>query len=270
MRLVFLGTGTSSGVPAIACSCAVCTSTDPRDNRLRAGAAICFTDATGQDRTILIDATPDLRLQALRAGLQRCDAVVFTHNHVDHTFGVDELRRFNVVQKSAIDIYAEPHTLEHLRRVYRHIFEPRENIQDTFVATLTPRTLEVGRALSLFGVRFEPLRLMHGQLPIVGFRIEQEGAPDSGAFPLAYCTDVSAIPDETWPRLTGLRTLVLNALRHRRHSTHFSVQEAVAAAQRIGAGRTYFTHISHDLAHAATNAELPAGLALAYDGQIIE
>jgi phosphoribosyl 1,2-cyclic phosphate phosphodiesterase len=323
VRFIFLGTGTSSGVPAVACSCAVCTSSDPRDNRLRAGAAVEFTDATGQRRVVLIDATPDLRQQALRAGLTRCDAVLFTHNHVDHTFGVDELRRFNAVQRAPIDIYAEPHTLEHLRRVYRHIFERERNVQDSFVASLIPHAIRMpdvprepaqpaapvsgrrpasgesegagregwggwggwggaGEPIDLFGLRFTPIRLLHGRLPVVGFRIERataERAPVGGAdaagsasppLPLAYCTDVSAIPPKSWRYLSGLDTLVLDALRHRKHPTHFTVEEAVGAAAQIGARRTWFTHMSHDLPHEATDAALPEGMRLAYDGLVIE
>jgi phosphoribosyl 1,2-cyclic phosphate phosphodiesterase len=283
MRFTFLGTGTSSGVPAIACDCRVCTSEDPRDNRLRAGAAVEFTDAAGRPRTVLIDATPDLRQQALRAGLRRCDAVLFTHNHVDHTFGLDELRRFNAVQKGPIDIYAEPHTMEHLRRVYKHIFEREANVNSSFVATLIPHTLEPGRPVDLFGVRFTPVRLLHGRLPVVGFRVEPVrpappgtggeagGVGDEGMspFPLVYCTDVSGIPPESWKLLRGVRTLVLDALRHRKHPTHFTVDEAVSVAHEVGAAQTYFTHIAHELAHAETDESLPDGMNLAYDGLVL-
>ncbi|MGD9690236.1 MAG: MBL fold metallo-hydrolase [Phycisphaerales bacterium] len=278
MRFVFLGTGTSAGVPAIGCSCAVCASIDPRDNRLRSGAAVCFTDARGQERVILIDATPDLRQQALRFGITRCDAIVFTHNHVDHTFGLDEVRRFNAVQRTPIEIWAEDHTMDHLRRVYQHIFARDANVNDSFVATLIPRRIDPGMVegsgFEVFGVRFTPLRLLHGRLPILGFRIEREGAraPSQAAdpFPLAYCTDVSAIPPETWPRLRGLGTLVLDALRHRHHPTHLTLADAVNIADQVGARRTYFTHIAHDLPHEETNATLPEGMQLAHDGLVLD
>jgi phosphoribosyl 1,2-cyclic phosphate phosphodiesterase len=277
MRFTFLGTGTSSGVPAIGCGCRVCTSADPRDARLRTGAALEFIDALGQYRVVLIDCTPDLRQQALRAGLRRCDAVVFTHNHVDHTWGVDELRRFNVVQQAPIEVYAEQNTMDHLRRVYKHIFEQQHNINKSFVATLIPTVIEptaehpAGRPLDLFGVRFTPIRLLHGRLPILGFRIERAvNTPGEEDFlPLAYCTDVSAIPPESWRMFKGVRTLVLDALRKRRHPTHFTVEQAVNAAGEIGAERTCFIHITHDLKHDETNAELPAGMELAYDGLTI-
>lgn len=292
MRFTFLGTGTSAGIPAIACDCAVCTSADPHDQRLRTGAALEWTDPDGRPRTVLIDAGPDLRTQALRAGLKRCDAILFTHNHVDHTFGLDEVRRFNAVQKTPIDIFAEPHTMEHLQRIYKHIFDKAANINDSFVATLLPRLVKPGEPIDLWGVRFTPIRLIHGKLPIVGFRIsderrvksdEREGqkTPTPGLvartsslvaaspFPLAYCTDVSAIPPESYPLLRGLNTLVLDALRHRRHPTHLTVEQAVEIAHQVGAPRTYFIHIAHDLHHAETNAALPEGMQLAHDGLVL-
>lgn len=266
MRFTFLGTGTSAGVPTIGCECAVCTSTDPRDQRLRTGAALEFVDASGHPRTILIDTTPDLRTQALRARLARCDAVVYTHNHVDHTFGLDEVRRFNVVQKSPIDIYADEHTTQHLRRVYTHIFDAHKNVNDSFVATLIPHIIDHDRAFELYGVRFTPIPLLHGRLPILGFRIETVSGADHGFLPMAYCTDVSGIPPESWRLLRGVRTLVLDALRRRKHPTHFALDESVSTAARVGAARTYFVHMAHDLGHEATNAELPDGVELAHDG----
>jgi phosphoribosyl 1,2-cyclic phosphate phosphodiesterase len=277
MRFVFLGTGTSAGVPAIGCTCDVCTSTDPRDNRLRSGAAICFTDGQGQERVILIDATPDLRQQALRFGITRCDAIVFTHNHVDHVFGLDEVRRFNVVQGGPIDIYCEPSVFESLRRVYKHIFDRDANVNDSFVASIIPRTLRAGEPLDLHGLRLTPVRLMHGRLPIVGFRIEPmpgreyllSQAADRTSFPLCYCTDVSAIPSESWEHLQGLGTLIIDGLRWRHHPTHMTVQQAVNTIEEVGARRGYLTQIAHDLGHAATEAQLPDHIRLAYDGLVL-
>lgn len=297
MRFMFLGTGTSAGVPAIGCSCPVCTSKDPRDQRLRTAAAVEFTDPAGHPRTVLIDASPDLRQQALRAGLTRCDAVLFTHNHVDHTFGLDEVRRFNVLMQKPIDVYAEAHTLDHLFRIYKHIFDRQANVNDSFVATLVPHRLAPGEAVVLYGMRFTPIRLLHGKLPIVGFRIEEEkvqrgargeesksvasgpgssfapsaiSAVNSSLLPLAYCTDVSGIPPETWKHLEGLQTLVLDALRHKKHPTHLTVNDAVNIADRVGAKRTYFVHMTHDLGHEETNRSLPEGMALAHDGLVLE
>lgn len=278
MRFVFLGTGTSAGVPAIGCVCAVCTSEDTRDRRLRTAAALRFTDVKGQERVILLDAGPDLRQQALRAGLTRCDAILFTHNHVDHTFGLDEVRRFNAVQKSPIDVWADDHTMGHLRRVYAHIFEREKNVNDSFVATLIPRLIERahvedGLAIELWGVIVKPIRLLHGRLPVLGFRIDLDEAlratvsPEAAAmFPLAYCTDVSGVPNESWKHLFGLRTLVLDALRHRHHPTHLTLNQAVHMASELKTPRVYFVHMAHDLGHAETQADLPPGMFLAWDG----
>lgn len=266
MRFVFLGTGTSAGVPAIGCACEVCRSTDPRDSRLRTSAAIHLKDDKGSARTILLDTSPDLRQQALRFGLTRCDAILYTHNHVDHTFGLDEVRRFNVVQQSAIDVYAEDHTLEHLRRVYRHIFERQNNVNDTFVATLIERRIAGLTPFDLFGLRVTPIRLLHGRLPILGYRFDAPPGVENTVFPLAYCTDVSGVPPESWALLRGLRTLVLDALRHRHHPTHLTLEQAVGIGERVGAGATYFVHMAHDLGHAQTQETLPHGMSLAYDG----
>ncbi len=272
MRFEFLGTGTSAGVPTIGCGCDVCSSGDPRDARLRTSALVRFTDSTGQDRAILLDAGPDLRQQALRANLDRLDAILFTHNHVDHTFGLDEVRRFNVTMNAPVDIYAEPHTLDHLKRVYKHIFDRASNVQDSFIASLVARRLEPGVALELHGLRITPFRVLHGRLPILAFRIEpaSPALPDPASlFPLAYCTDVSAFPPEAWASLSGVRTLVLDALRRRHHPTHLTLDQAVNIADRVGAQRTWLVHMSHDLPHAATNAGLPEGVALAHDGLVL-
>jgi phosphoribosyl 1,2-cyclic phosphate phosphodiesterase len=272
VRFLFLGTGTSAGIPAIGCDCPVCTSADPRDQRLRTAAALQFADPAGHPRTILLDAGPDLRQQALRARLSRCDAVFFTHNHVDHIFGLDEVRRFNAVMNRPIDIYADRHTFESLERIYQHIFERDKNVNDSFVATLVSHRVEPGTAIDLHGLRFTPFRLLHGKLPILGYRIDHarpQNAPPGSPLPLAYCTDVSGIPPETWGCFTGLRTLVLDALRHRRHPTHLTVEQAVNIADRVQADRTYFIHMTHDLAHAQTEAQLPDRMHLAYDGLVL-
>lgn len=273
MRFVFLGTGTSAGVPAIGCDCPVCTSADPRDQRLRTSAALEFTDADGRERVILIDSGPDLRAQALRRGLRRCDAILFTHNHVDHTFGLDEVRRFNAVQKTPISIHAEGKTLGDLRRVFAHIFDRDQNVNNSFVASLIPHVIDPDTPFEIHGVRVTPLRLIHGKLPILGFRFDHArpiAGGESSPLPLAYCTDVSGIPPATWKRLTGLRTLVLDALRHRKHSTHLTIDEAVSVAQNVGARRTYFVHMSHELPHAQTNESLPRDMRLAHDGLVLE
>jgi len=275
VSLLILGSGTSSGVPVIGCECAVCRSDDPRDRRLRSSACLRFTDAKGQRRIVLIDTSPDLRQQALTHRLDRCDVIVYTHNHVDHTFGLDEVRRFNVLMQSPIEIHADAHTFEHLRRVYKHIFDRQNNINDSFVATLIPRLIEPPTSVETHGLRFTPLKLLHGKLPVLGFRIEalnEDGhvaANQPGPLPLAYCTDVSNIPPETWPRLTGLKTLVLDMLRYRKHPTHMTVDEAINAAGEIDAGQTWFTHMTHDISHAELDPKLPMAMNLAYDGLVI-
>lgn len=267
MEFVFLGTGTSAGVPAIACQCGVCTSTDPRDRRLRTSAALLFRDPAGVDRVVLIDPGPDLREQALREKLHRLDAILVTHNHVDHTWGLDEVRRFNAVMQAPIDIYAEDRTLDFLRRVYAHIFDPKANVQESFVATLIAHRVEAGRPFDLFGLTVTPIRVLHGKLPILGYRFDAGRCADwGGVLPVAYCTDVSGVPTETWSHLQGVRTLVLDALRHRRHPTHFTLGQAVGVAHEVGAARTWFIHMSHDLGHAEASAGLPEGMALAWDG----
>ncbi len=301
MRWTFLGTGTSSGVPLIGCDCAVCLSTDPRDKRLRCSAALQWTDATGQERCVLIDAGPDLRQQSLRAGLKRCDGIFFTHNHVDHVFGLDEVRRFNAVMQRPIDIYADAHTLDSLRRVYKHIFDRDQNVNDSFVATLVPHLVRPCEPVDLHGVRFTPFTMLHGKLPVLAYRIEpspqaeprptgggwtrsatkevapppldRSGAPSARTddlLPLAYCTDVSGIPPESWAHLKGLKTLVLDALRHRKHPTHLTVGQAISVAHEADPARTYFIHMTHDLSHASTDAELPEGMHLAYDGLTLD
>lgn len=267
MRFTFLGTGTSAGVPAIGCACGVCTSSDPRDTRLRTSGCLEFTDGGGTPRTILLDAGPDLRQQVLRAELSRLDAILFTHNHVDHTWGLDEVRRFNVVMDAHIDVYGDEHTLDGLRTIYAHIFQKERNVQESWVASLIAQRVEPFRPFELFGLRVTPLSLLHGRLPILGYRFDPVD-PTLGAefLPMAYCTDVSAVPPETWRHLTGLRTLVLDALRHRHHPTHFTVDQAVGVAEQVGADRTWFVHMNHELAHAETNERLPSGMRLAHDG----
>ena len=252
MKLRFLGTGTSAGVPCLGCDCAVCRSADPRDTRLRTSGLIGFDDPDGQPRTVLIDAGPDLRQQALAADVPRLDSILFTHNHVDHTFGLDEVRRYNIVQRGAIDIHADAPTLHTLRRVYRHIFEPERNVQASFVATL--RASEIPgppfEPMNLFGLRCTPFQLMHGRLPVLGFRFDAaHPSLDREWLPMAWCTDVNEIPDASRPVLEGLSTLVLDALRVKPHPTHFTFDEARDAANEIGAKQTWFIHISHDESH---------------------
>ncbi len=232
-------------------------------------------DRQKKPRTILLDAGPDLREQALAAGLNRCDAIFFTHNHVDHTFGLDEVRRFNVLMDEPIDIFANKRTMEHLQRVYKHIFDQYNNVNKSFVATLIPHEVQPMQPVQLHDMKLTPIPLLHGRLEILGYRIEplqafaQETDQDGSIFPLAYCTDVSAIPSESWSMLKGLSTLVLDALRFRHHPTHMTVDRAVEVAQRVGAKQTWFVHMAHAISHAEVDASLPEGIKLAYDGLTI-
>lgn len=226
-------------------------------------------------RTILIDCGPDLRQQALRARLDRCDAILFTHSHVDHVFGLDEVRRFNAVMRAPIDIHADRSTMEDLQRVYRHIFERDRNQNDSFVATLLPHLIEPASLFEVHGIQVTPLALLHGNQPVLGFRLDaldrsrRIAAEQPGPLPLAWCTDVSAIPPGTWRELTGLRTLVLDMLRIRRHPTHFSLDQSIDVAGRIGAESTWFVHMSHDIHHAELDPALPEGVRLAWDGLVL-
>jgi phosphoribosyl 1,2-cyclic phosphate phosphodiesterase len=257
----FLGTGTSAGIPVITCDCEVCTSTNSKDKRLRCSACVRFKGEMGQERVVLIDTSPDLRQQVLREKLTRCDAILFTHNHVDHTFGLDDTRMFNISMSQPLDIYAERHTLDHLARVFQHVFESHKNVNDSFVANLIPHEIYPEEPIDLFGVTFMPIRLLHGRLPIVGFRID---VPSGSS--IAYCTDVSSIPPESWSQLENLDVLVLDMLQFRHHPTHLNLDQAIEIAQQVGAKQTYFTHMTHCVLHAKTESELPDSIHLAYDG----
>ena len=206
---------------------------------------------------VLVDTAPDLRAQALAFGVRRVDAILFTHSHADHVLGLDEVRRFNALQGEPIPCYGDPETIAAVRRIFAYAF-------DRHAATGggLPRivTFSLAGPFSLGRQEFVPVPLMHGTRPILGYRV--------GAF--AYLTDCSAIPDGSWSLVAEIDTLVIDALRDRPHPTHFTVEDAVQAAARIGARRTFFTHMAHDLPHEATCARLPAGMALAYDGLIVQ
>jgi phosphoribosyl 1,2-cyclic phosphate phosphodiesterase len=252
-RVTFLGTGTSHGVPMIGCTCAVCRSSDPRDRRLRPSIYLDVADGPG----ILVDTATDLRQQALTHDVTRVDALLFTHSHADHVMGLDEVRRFNVLMNRALPVFADRATAAELRRVFAYAFgPPRQKGGGVPQLALT----EIDGPFEAAGVPVVPVPILHGNLPILGFRF--------GRF--AYLTDCSAIPAASFDLLHGLDVLVLDALRHRPHPTHFTVAEAMAMATRIGARQTYFTHICHDLPHAETSANLPAGVALAHDGLVLE
>jgi phosphoribosyl 1,2-cyclic phosphate phosphodiesterase len=249
LQITFLGTGTSHGVPMIGCQCPTCRSQDPRDHRTRPSVFI----ETDDGAAILIDAGPDLRAQALAYDIARVDAIVFTHGHADHILGLDDVRRYNHIMRRPMACFADAQTVDDIRRMFAYVFDP-----DAPKGGGLPQ-LELFRVEGPFCVGRQevvPVPVLHGQRPIFGLRF--------GSF--AYLTDCSAIPDSSWALLEDLEVVVLDALRERPHPTHFSLAEAMDAGRRIGATRTYFTHMCHDLPHAATCAQLPTGFALAYDG----
>ena len=249
MQITFLGTGTSHGVPMIGCDCSTCRSTDPRDTRLRTSLFIVTDDGV----RVLVDAGPDLRAQALAHGISRVDAILFTHGHADHILGLDDVRRYNSVMGRPMALFGDAVTLGEIRRMFAYVFNP-----DTPNGGGLPQ-LELFTIAGPFCIgrqEIVPVPICHGRRTILGYRL--------GSF--AYLTDCSGIPDSSWPLLTGLEVVVLDALRERPHSTHFSIDQALDASRRIGARQTYFTHMCHDLPHAATCARLPPGVSLAHDG----
>lgn len=251
MKLTFLGTGTSTGVPMLACHCPVCESTDPHDKRTRTSALLEF-----DGRVLVIDTTPDFRAQALREKIERLDAVVFTHDHVDHVMGLDDVRAFCFRQGGAIPIYADAHTMESIRRIYRYIFDA--NYPYGGIPKLDPHLIE--GPIDLWGEHLIPIPALHGNLPILGFRLSRA----------AYVTDFSSIPESSLELLEGLDVLVLDALRHEPHPTHSSIKQSLALVKRLKPARAFFTHIAHELGHKKTNTALPPGVSLAYDGLTLE
>jgi len=252
MKITVLGSGTSSGVPTIGCSCAVCHSTDPRDTRLRPSILI-----RNGERNIVIDTTPDFRAQVLRAGIKRLDAIVYTHGHADHIFGLDDVRPFNFHQGEKIPIYASRPTFAIIERVFAYVFDERD--RKTHVPKLEVHLIDEA-PFDVAGLQFTPIPLMHGKDSIFGFRFAN----------VAYLTDHSEIPQSSLDKLGGLDVLFLDALRNRPHPTHSTLEKSIETSRRLQPRRTFFTHMCHDLGHAATEAMLPEGIHLAYDALEID
>lgn len=249
-QFILLGTGTSVGVPSLGCGCEVCTSQDPRDKRTRASAIVGLPEGN-----LLIDTGPDLRFQLLREGIGIVHAVLYTHEHADHLFGLDDLRLFPFYLGHPIPLYCEELVERRIRRAFDYAFA--DDYTHTGAAPqLAIHPLDLN-PLQLLGGEIIPLRLQHGpRFEVLGFRIGN----------IAYCTDTNHISGDTMSQLKGLDVLIIDALRWRPHATHFSVDEALAIAEQLKPKRTIFTHICHDLGHAETNARLPAGIELGYDG----
>ena len=246
--LTVLGSGTSMGVPTIGCDCAVCRSKDPRDRRTRPSVMISYNT-----RHVMIDSTPDFREQALRENITQLDAVLYTHTHADHILGIDDLRPLTYHHKPGkLPLYGTPRACDFLRNMFRYIFEAEYKFGGLPELELHP----IEGSVELFGARFDPLKVIHGETPILGFRFGSA----------AYLTDHSEVPAETIEKLRNLDVLFLDALRYKPHPTHSTVEQSLKIVDAVKPKRTFFTHICHDLPHEATNAAMPPGVQLAFDG----
>lgn len=253
MRVTFLGTGTSQGVPFIGCPCAVCNSADPRDNRLR-----CAVWIETPEASIVIDSGPDFRYQMLRAGVKKLDAIVFTHGHKDHIAGLDDIRPYNFFTKKEVAVYATEETQQSLRREFSYIFE---NPTYPGIPQIDLHTINASEPFTVAGVEFVPIRTLHLKLEVLGFRIG----------PFTYITDANYIAPEELQKVAGSEAMALNALRHEEHPSHFTLSQAKEVVKKAGVKHAYFTHISHQLGlHAEVEASLPVGMSLAYDGLVLE
>ncbi len=251
-RLVFLGTGTSVGVPMIGCECSVCRSTDPRNSRTRSSVLIELPGGN-----LLVDTSPEMRIQLIRERVGQVHAIVYTHHHVDHLFGLDDARLFPRGIGGPVPLFCEQEVEETIRRVFHYAFEPSAAmVPSGGIPQLRFERIRPGEPFTVLDQKIIPIRLEHGRFRVLGFRIGD----------LAYCTDVNRIPEESWPLLEGVRTFIVDALRHEPHPTHFHLDEALAAIERVNPRQAYLTHLSHSFDHEATELGLPPRVGLAYDG----
>lgn len=248
LELTVLGSGTSMGVPTLACHCAVCDSADPLDKRTRPSILLSYGG-----HNVVIDTTPDFRFQAMREHIDRLDAVIYTHSHADHILGLDDVRPYNLKQRALIPIYSTELTQETLRKQFAYIFD--ETPTESSLPGIDLRTID-DRPFELFGLTFTPIPAHHGSQPVLGFRFGRA----------AYLTDFSTVPNSSKLLLRELDDFILDALRHRPHPTHSSVEQSLALVAELKPERAWFTHICHDLGHKETNAHLPANVKLAHDG----
>lgn len=253
MQVRILGCGTSTGVPVIGCPCDICRSCDPRNNRTRSSIMV-----SNNGFNILVDTAPDLRLQALAAGIRRVDAVLYTHDHADHIFGMDELRTFNFIMGRAIPVYGNEKVISRIQSVFSYIWDP-DAPKGGGLPMISPHVMSQG--LSLGGIQVEPLPLLHGEQTITGFKFDNQ---------VAYLTDTNGIPEQTIEAARGLPLVIIDALRYRPHSTHYSVDEALEVVGEIKPGLALLTHLSHSMDYERLRAELPNGVEPAYDGMVIE
>jgi len=254
-QMVLLGTGTSVGVPMIGCGCEVCRSTNPKNRRLRCSAILGLPGGN-----LLIDTSPDVRVQLLREQIGIVHSVLYTHEHADHVFGLDDLRMMQFYLGGPVPLHCEPGVENRIRKSFDYAFNSEAHTHPGAVPQLAFHRVGL-EPFEILGATFVPIRMQHGRrFEVLGFRFGN----------VAYCTDTNAIPPASMAQLTGLDVLILDALRPRGHATHFSLEEAVEVARQLAPKQTYFTHMSHELEHEATNAKLPAGMALAYDGLRIE
>ncbi|HZP84796.1 MAG TPA: MBL fold metallo-hydrolase [Chthonomonadaceae bacterium] len=260
MEILILGSGTSHGVPMIGCECAVCRSDNPKNKRFRPSILV-----RNAEHSILVDTAPELRLQALANDVRRVDAVLFTHTHADHIFGMDDLRRFNDLVGGEIPIYGDPQTLDDIRRIFRYVFI------ETQAGGGKPRLIlhTIPPAFDLFGLHIQAFYVMHGRLPVLSFRFDRPAIADTPARSAAYVTDVNLIPPDSMAKLQDLDLLILDAVRFEPHSTHFGLYQALDVIAELRPRQALLTHISHHFDHDAVNAQLPSNVALAYDGQRI-
>lgn len=256
LTITFLGTGTSQGVPFVACDCPVCQSDDPRDRRLRSSILV-----EAEDATFLVDTTPDLRTQALRHGLRRLDAAIFTHSHTDHVAGFDDLRRFCELADMPLPIYASPHTMADLRRMFYYAFDG----QHAFRNYVRPEPHEITGPFTLGSVEIIPAEVPHGHMLVNGYIFAREGRKLA-----AYFSDCHHVPPEIIEQIRSIPVLVIDALRHEPHPTHLSLGEALDVSKKVRAKKTFLTHIGHDLGHEATEQLLPPDVRIAYDGLRVE
>ncbi len=260
MTIRALGSGTSMGVPVVGCKCPICASSDPHNKRLRSSVSIETNGETGGETNnlhILIDCSIDFRAQMLAWPMPRIDAVLLTHSHSDHVNGLDDLRAYNFLQQGAIPVYSTSYFLEDLRQRFHYCFNPLQ--AGGGVPELDPIPVEPGKPFRVRGLEILPVEIMHGRLPILGYRL--------GKF--AYLTDCSGIPESSEGLLQGLEVLIISALRYRPHPTHFDLEQALEAARRLAARRVFFTHIADEMDHETANRELPDWAKLLYDGQVI-